>query len=311
MQPFHSTFGHRTGQPGFSLIELLVVISIVALLTSVLLPALSESREAARRSICMSNMRQWHIGAEIFANANNTFYPGVVNHGQSATGISQFKNNDYPNRKPFMHPYSQHLDEYIHSSITWCPSAPERAWPWMPYGSVGTEWYQKTLDALRQDWNVNAADGTYGKITDYAIRFGFGSVHGGINSDSYKAYDPNYYRGFHKSIYPNWRDGFVFIYQQDQADAHEDAIMLMDRSRAPTDSQDAGRYRLVAANHSTRTGPEAAGANILQRTGNVRWMDLTQIWNRSDWTPNYYGRNAYAEGGYFQYVDDAIAEGWQ
>ncbi len=296
---------------GFTLIELLVVISIIALLVAIFLPALSEAREAARRSICMSNMRQWYIGGEMFANSHKTYYPGVVKHGQSERGISAFVNTDYPNRKPFMLPYSQNLDEYIHADITLCPSAPPRAWPWMPYGSTGTEWYQLQLDAQRQDWQVNASDGTYAKITDYAVRFGFGSVHGGINSDTYKDYDPNYYRGFHKSIYPRWRDGFVFIYRQDQPDAHEDAIMLMDRSRAPTDAQDAGRYRLLRANHNTRTGPEAAGANILQQTGAVRWMSLAQLWDRPDYSANFYGRNGYAEGGYYQYVDDEIAQGWQ
>src|SRR5262245_6759734 len=43
---------------GFTLIELLVVISIVAVLISILLPALSQSREQGKRILCMSNMKQ-------------------------------------------------------------------------------------------------------------------------------------------------------------------------------------------------------------------------------------------------------------
>ncbi len=46
------------GRRGFSLIELLVVISIIALLMSILLPALAAARKAARQAVCMANMQQ-------------------------------------------------------------------------------------------------------------------------------------------------------------------------------------------------------------------------------------------------------------
>lgn len=301
----------RRSSTAFTLVELLVVISIIAVLVAVLLPAIGAARESARRAICMSNMRQYHLGAEAFANANETFYPGLINHGQSATGTSEFRNSDYPNRKSFMLPYSQYLDEYLPKAITLCPSAPERAWPWMPYGNLTTEWYQKQLDARRQNWQVNATDGTFGTITDYSIRMGFGSNHGGVDPDKYRKNDPNYYRGHHKGIYPRWRKGFVFVYQQDQADVHPDNIMLMDRQRAPTDPQDGTRYQLIRANHNTRTGPEAAGSNTLRPDGSVRWMDLTRVWGSNNWTgssPNYFGRVCYGEGNYYQFVDDTIAE---
>jgi prepilin-type N-terminal cleavage/methylation domain-containing protein/prepilin-type processing-associated H-X9-DG protein len=52
---------------GFTLVELLVVIGIIAILIAILLPTLAKSREAARRAACLSNLRQVHTAFFFYA----------------------------------------------------------------------------------------------------------------------------------------------------------------------------------------------------------------------------------------------------
>lgn len=69
--------GGRHG--GFTLVELLVVIGIIAVLIAILLPALSRAREMAKQIRCLSNIRQVGMSIAMYTNNNKGFFPAPSN----------------------------------------------------------------------------------------------------------------------------------------------------------------------------------------------------------------------------------------
>ncbi len=65
----------RFWRHGFTLVELLVVISIISLLIGLSVPALSKARENARRTKCLSNVRQLRIALQMYADSHDGRVP--------------------------------------------------------------------------------------------------------------------------------------------------------------------------------------------------------------------------------------------
>lgn len=61
----------------FTLVEILIVLTVIALLAGILLPVFSKARERARSVSCQNNLRQIGLGLSMYVQDNNRFYPQV------------------------------------------------------------------------------------------------------------------------------------------------------------------------------------------------------------------------------------------
>jgi prepilin-type N-terminal cleavage/methylation domain-containing protein/prepilin-type processing-associated H-X9-DG protein len=62
---------------GFTLIELLVVIAIIGILASLILPALGRSKDQARNTVCVNQLRQLGVATRVYADDNNNILPSA------------------------------------------------------------------------------------------------------------------------------------------------------------------------------------------------------------------------------------------
>jgi prepilin-type N-terminal cleavage/methylation domain-containing protein/prepilin-type processing-associated H-X9-DG protein len=72
-----SQFQRSRKPAGFTLVELLVVMAIIAILISLLLPAMKKVREQARTTTCLTNLRQLGSSIQMYATDNNDYIPHV------------------------------------------------------------------------------------------------------------------------------------------------------------------------------------------------------------------------------------------
>ena len=165
-----ASHGHRsrrrTSCRGFSLIELLVVVAIIALLIGILLPSLGAARESARTTACASNLRQLAMAALAHAGSNN---------GALSTGIwdNRIAESQGPiGEKGWVADFV--LGEYAQPGRLLCPSSPAQSTQSLTQqrlnGGAGAVWRTYTAQELSElferGFNTNYCQSWYMAHTD-------------------------------------------------------------------------------------------------------------------------------------------------
>jgi type II secretory pathway pseudopilin PulG len=193
----HTRTPSHGARSGFTLVDLLVSLTVVAVLIGILLPSLSGVRESTRRVVCSSNVRQQGYGISLYAEDNRDALPPslfINQHQWDRTttvrlnadaivwdGLGWLFASDYLNSPAVFycpshtgeHPYSAYASTWNQTSgeiiINYQYRGPRRAGDWLSHLSVEYPTYALVADGMRTRDDFNHKVGSNVLRADLAL----------------------------------------------------------------------------------------------------------------------------------------------